>query len=490
MTPTATSAVNGVTGKVTSGVLVAACLSTGTPIFMTPTVSLSVCTRPTARGGLRVLHSCNGRVVRPNANRLTDRLMKGKHVRRPRGVVHILSRFFSTGNRLRNGGVVVATKPACRGVSPIHFVNGCSSKGVKFTLTRRYTHHKTRIALVTKPIRLGARRSHVHHVSMRSTNRVLMTSGGCFTRTSTNVLYTTMTSFHPRIMTSGGVGHRGRRRLALRLRTARSVTTDLKTLGNGGRLLMNFTLRAGGRRRGTRKGLRHGGFSFVMLGSLGSTKTKFHCSAGGVDVVSEGNHASCPLGSGARMTRSVVSHLSSRLGLLVLGPWLSLVRVLHSLCVRGCTLVRGLSVDFRANFSIVANRAKTKGSVVLKTVNLLLKRQTSVGTVHQKTSGYMVRTHFSVSTCNVHPFFRRGRLRCSRRYVLHHRIRTSNGDQTFVGSAPTSLIRMGRLNRRLVSMRSRRRGLLLGGRKFRLGILSVLTRGSTTLRGCRSHCTK
>lgn len=150
--------------------------------------------------------------------------------------------------------------------------------------------------------------------------------------------------------------------------------------------------------------------------------------------------------------------------------------------------MRGLSVRFSAKFSIVANRANTKGSVVLKTVNLLLKRQTSIGTVHRKTSGYVVRTHFSISSCNVGSFFRRGRLRFRSRYVLHHRIRTSNGDETFVGSAPTSLARVGRLNRRLVSIRSRRRGLLLGGRNFRLGMLSVLTRGSSTLDACRQLC--
>lgn len=161
---------------------------------------------------------------------------------------------------------------------------------------------------------------------------------------------------------------------------------------------------------------------------------------------------------------------------------------MHSLCVRGCTLVRGLSVHFRAKFSMVAKRANTKGSVVLNTVKLLLKRHTSIGTVQRNTSGYIVRTQFSVSTCRVRTFFRRGRLRCRPRYVLHHRMRSSNGDETFVGSAPTSLARVGRLNRRLVSMRSRRRGLLLGGRNFRLGILSVLSRGRRALSMCRRLC--
>lgn len=312
MTPTATTAVNGVTGKVTSGVLVAACLSTGTPIFITPTVSLSVCTRPSARGGLSVLHSCNGRVVRPNANFLTDRLIKGKHVRRPRGVVHILTTCFSTDNSLTKGGVLVATNPACRGVSPMHFVNGCSSKGVNFTLTRTYTKQNTRIALIAKPIYLRASRPYVRHISIRATTRVTGRTRLCFRRTSTNVLYTTMTSFAPRAATNCGVGERGSS-LALHLGPARSVTTVLKRIGASGRGLVNFTLRAGSRRRGTRDGLRQGGFSFVILGSLGSSKTKFQCSAGGVDVVSQRKRASCPLGSGSRITRSVVGHLIRRL---------------------------------------------------------------------------------------------------------------------------------------------------------------------------------
>lgn len=159
--------------------------------------------------------------------------------------------------------------------------------------------------------------------------------------------------------------------------------------------------------------------------------------------------------------------------------------------MRGCTLVSALSVDFAPNFSIVAKRANTNGSVVLNTVNLLLKRQTSVGTVGGNTGGYVMRTHFGVSTCRVRPFFARESLRCSpSRYVVHHRLCTSNGDHTFVGSAPTSLTRVGRLNRGLVSMRDRRRGLLLGDRKFRLGMLSVLTRSSGRLSTCGSVCAR
>lgn len=464
----------------TSGVLIAACLSVGTPIFITPTVSLSVFTRPSARRGLSVLHDCNGRVVRPTSNRLTDRLMKGKHVRRPRGVVRILRTFFTHRRSLTKQGVIVATNPACRGVSPIHFVNGCSSKGVNCTLTRTYTSHKTRIMLIDNPIALRAIRPGVRHVSMRGTTRVRHTATSTFGSTSTKVLYTTMTSFAPRRITSRGVGQKGSS-LILQLGPAYSVTTSLKGRGHPSRLLINFTLRAYSRIDRTRSGLTHGGFSFVILGSLGSGKTNFHYSAGGVAVVSHTRTISCPLGHGRRITRSVISGLSD-----LFRSW---AIVLRSVFVRGCTLVSGLSVSFASNFSIVANRANTKGSVVLKTVKLLLKRHTSIGSVGGKTSGYVIRTAFQVTGCNVRPFFRRGSVRFRpSRYVLHHRISTGKGDHTFVGSAPTSLTRVGVLNRGLVSMRDRRRGLLLGGRKFRLGVLSVLTRSRRTLSTCRSMC--
>lgn len=312
MTPTATSAVKGVTRNVTSGVLIAACLSVGTPMFVTPTVSLSVFTRPSARRGLSVLHSCKGRVVRPTTKRLTDRLMKGKQVRRPRGVVRILREFFTNGRSLGKHGIVVATNPACRGVSPMHFVNGCSSKGVKCTLTRIYTKQNTRIALIDKPIDLRIRRPGVRHVGIRDTRRVCRTTATTCTSTSTKVLYTTITSFAPRYATSRGVGHRGRS-LILQLGPARSVTTTLNGSGHRGRHLMNFTLRAGSRMTRTRSGLTHGGLSFVILGSLGSGKTKFQYSAGGVAVVSHRGTDACPLGDGGRITRSVVSGLMALL---------------------------------------------------------------------------------------------------------------------------------------------------------------------------------
>lgn len=277
-------------------------------MFMTPTVSLSVFTRPSAQGGLSALHSCKGRVVRPTRKRLTDRLMKGNEVRRPRGVIRVLRTFFTGRRSVTKGGMIVATNPACRGVSPMHFVNGCSSKGVKFTLTRRYTSHKTRMSLVDKPMAVRTRRPGVHHVSIRDTKRVCRTTVHRFPATSTNVLYTTITSFAPRAMTNRGVGERGSG-LALRLGPARSVTTTLKGQGGSKRALIKFTLRAGSRAGGTREGLRHGGLSFVMLGSLGSRKTKFHYSAGGVAVVSHRKTAPCPLGDGRRMTESVVSEL-------------------------------------------------------------------------------------------------------------------------------------------------------------------------------------
>lgn len=315
MTPTATSAVKGVTGNVTSGVLIAACLSYGTPIFITPTVSLSVFTRPSAERGLSQLHLFNGHVVRPTRKRLTDRLINGKHVRRPSGVITILRSFFTSRAQLRGGGVMVATNPACRGVSPIHFVNGCSSKGVKFTLTRTYTRRKTRIALVTKPISLAMIRPGVGQVSIRSTRRVCRTTVATFPRTSTNVLYTTITSCHPSRRTDRGVGERAGKRVSLHLIPGGSVTTSLKTVGHRGRVLMNFTLRAGGRVTRTRKGVGQGGLSFVILGSLGSTNTNFHYSAGGVAVVSGRNKAvTCPLGDGRRITISVMGGLTALLG--------------------------------------------------------------------------------------------------------------------------------------------------------------------------------
>ncbi len=148
-----------------------------------------------------------------------------------------------------------------------------------------------------------------------------------------------------------------------------------------------------------------------------------------------------------------------------------------------------LSVHFKDKFSIVANRAKTKGSVVLKTVSLLLNKETSDGSVGQSSRGYIVRTAFGLGSCNVRSFFRRGSLRFSNsRYVIQQRVAPTKGDHTFVGSAPTSMSRLGSLNRGLVSVRSRRRGLLLGGRGFRLGIMSVLTRSRGRLRRCGRLC--
>ncbi len=202
----------------------------------------------------------------------------------------------------------MATKPACRGVSPMEFVKGCSSNGVNVTLTRIYTEHKTRIVLVYNPAPLRAARPGVQHVSIRSTGRVCQRYVSHFARASTTVLYTTMTSFAPVQATSGGVGER-KRRLALRLRPARSVTRTLKGAGRRKRGLIKFTLRARSRTTRTVRGLGQGGFSFVILGSLGSSKTNFHRSAGGVAVLDRGSHRRCPLGSGGRITRSVVSRL-------------------------------------------------------------------------------------------------------------------------------------------------------------------------------------
>ncbi len=203
----------------------------------------------------------------------------------------------------------MATKPACRHVSPIHFINGCSANGVNFTLTRIYTGRNFRIVLITNPIRLAVRRPGVGHVSIRDTSRVCRTIVGRCPSYSNTVLYTTITSFAPMAMTSEGVGHRNSR-LIVRLHPARSVTHTINTIGHSSRFVINFTLRAGSRRARTLRGVHHGGFSFVMLGSLGSGGTYFNCSAGGVIVLASSNSGFlCPLGSGVRITRSVVSGL-------------------------------------------------------------------------------------------------------------------------------------------------------------------------------------
>lgn len=171
-----------------------------------------------------------------------------------------------------------------------------------------------------------------------------------------------------------------------------------------------------------------------------------------------------------------------------LGGW-SKVTVLGSLFVHGFILVSDLSVGFSGNFSIVANRANTKGSVVLKTLSLILKRHTSKGDVGGNSRGYIVRTIFSISQCGLRRFFLAGSLRCSTRvYVLHQRLFTSNGSHTFMGSSPIPLSMIGRLKDQLVSVRSRRRGLLLKSGQFRLGMVSMVTRGSVLLVLCQGRC--
>lgn len=163
--------------------------------------------------------------------------------------------------------------------------------------------------------------------------------------------------------------------------------------------------------------------------------------------------------------------------------------VLGRLCVGGFALVSRLGVSLCPNFSIVANRAKTKGDVVLNTVNLLLNGHTSDGTVGTKESQYIVRTRFSLSECNVRGFFSSRSVSCSTSSaVVQERLATTNGDHTFVGSAPIPLAHVERLKRRLISVRSRRRGLLLRGRSFRLGIISVVTRSTSRLGICRGRC--
>lgn len=67
-----------------------------------------------------------------------------------------------------------------------------------------------------------------------------------------------------------------------------------------------------------------------------------------------------------------------------------------SLALRRFTLVTRRRLDITRNFGIVANRAKTNGSLLLSTLSLYTNRHTSDTVIERNTTGTSVCTRFSI----------------------------------------------------------------------------------------------
>lgn len=307
MTPTSTGMVNGVTGKVTSSVLAAAVLTTGYPGCISPTVGAGVFRGPVMRSGVGGLRRCKFRVVSPTDNCLTYKSAKTKGVPRPRALFSCVVGSLTYRGSVIKGGMVIATKPARRGVSPIHCVAGRSAKGVNCTVTRGYVHHNTRIALVAKPITV-APPPFMGIIPIMSTTSVTRTMGRATRRRSVVVGTTTITSCHPSRPISRGIGG-GSKSTALAVRHARSVLSCLNTRGGPKRFLYKFSVRARRVLRGSHTGLTGGGTSVVITGGLGMTKTKFNASAGIIALVATSRYERLRVVDGTSITSTVIDRV-------------------------------------------------------------------------------------------------------------------------------------------------------------------------------------
>lgn len=163
---------------------------------------------------------------------------------------------------------------------------------------------------------------------------------------------------------------------------------------------------------------------------------------------------------------------------------------MRGLCIGGLTLVSRARIRFKRKLGVLANRAKTKGSVLLNSIALTLNKGCGTRVLQGKTGDKLMRLAFRVGRRGV-----LGGLRtlsvCPRSKCLaldHHLLR--NQDIDGVGNRAIGVDILGSMTDLLVSVRKRRSGRALLRQGGRLALLSLCKgrRASPLGRGVTSYC--
>ncbi len=156
----------------------------------------------------------------------------------------------------------------------------------------------------------------------------------------------------------------------------------------------------------------------------------------------------------------------------VIASWLEAKAegVLAGLRIGGLTLVRRTSIRFNPNLGVLANRANTKGSVLLKSVGLTLNGGVAGRVVHRKTSSTLMRLVFRVRGRTMESGLGDLRIRYPRSRLVVAEGLSNKQDIDHVGKRDYAVTELERMSSVLLSVRKRRsrRSLLCGSGRLRV----------------------
>ena len=149
--------------------------------------------------------------------------------------------------------------------------------------------------------------------------------------------------------------------------------------------------------------------------------------------------------------------------------------MLQHLEIENYALIKSLSIDFNAGFTVITGETGSGKSIILGALGLLLGQRADVQVLLDKEIKCVVEGTFDISKLALHPFFEENDLDYDDTLILRREIQPSGKSRAFINDSPASLQMMKELGTFIIDIHSQHQTLTLTSADSQLKILDVLS---------------
>lgn len=149
--------------------------------------------------------------------------------------------------------------------------------------------------------------------------------------------------------------------------------------------------------------------------------------------------------------------------------------MLQHLEIENYALIKSLSIDFNAGFTVITGETGSGKSIILGALGLLLGQRADVQVLLDKEIKCVVEGSFDISKLALHPFFEENDLDYDDTLILRREIQPSGKSRAFINDSPASLQMMKELGAFIIDIHSQHQTLTLTSADSQLKILDVLS---------------
>ena len=149
--------------------------------------------------------------------------------------------------------------------------------------------------------------------------------------------------------------------------------------------------------------------------------------------------------------------------------------MLQHLEIENYALIKSLSIDFNAGFTVITGETGSGKSIILGALGLLLGQRADVQVLLDKEIKCVVEGTFDISKLALHPFFEENDLDYDDTLILRREIQPSGKSRAFINDSPASLQMMKELGAFIIDIHSQHQTLTLTSADSQLKILDVLS---------------